>query len=636
MPATLLILILIGGYTLLGVVYLRLHNEISNVDFWYQIELGQKLTLASPATLADGLYPLGYPLVLRVAVQNGLDALRAGQTLAWFGGLLSVIALFGLVYRITNRPFVAFGACALLLTNVSFLRRTAFEGNDLLAAGLQVMALWLAWVMADQLQRREGLLLSAAAGVVIGFAYLVRYQSLIFLPVLVLLAILQPRRLLRRGFAVAGVLVLAFALTTLIQTVPSTLVHANPFYNTQAKNVWFGIYGGEDWVNNWGKVPDTISLRQVIALDPGAFFAHWWRAFSTFFWNLPLWTGIWRFAWLAGGVLLLFYRRLPLARRFVLLAALLLPVVATSMAWLGARTLLVPIVMQALLIALLAGFALDLAPPRAKTPAYVLMSLVFILGLIAPAQEAAAWIERPADDRATRVTSFLRSAGMTEATAVATNDPSLHAADEPARTRYSQTYWVDPAPADLDALLDQPAAAGWRYLVLDFANGLGESAALRQAVAGQVGRLAPLQLEGSPVIYCILPCLPDPIPDSFTFDNGMRLLAHSVTKSSDAAGVFLRWRAAGTIGESYKVSIRLLDGSGNLVGQVDGVPQLWTRPTNTWTPGEAIEDFYRVPAGKGFERVALAVYDASTGQQVVARDAAGQQLGPLIHLRNRE
>ena len=377
LPASLLVLMVIG-YTLLVFTFLRPHNAIANLDFWYHIELGRRLDMAQPATLTDGLYPLGYPAILRFAVQNHVDALRVGQALAWLGGLLSLVGLFVLSYRITREPFLALGGAVLLITNLRFLSTAGYEGNDLLAGGLQVIALWLAWEIADHGEWRACFSFALAAGVVAGLAYLVRYTALIMLPILLLLAILQRRGLWRRGLVLGGVLLAAFLLTTLVQTIPSALVHGNPFYNTQAKNVWFGIYGQRDWVNNWGKVWDSISLGEVLALGPRAFVTHWWREFLRFFWEMPLWTRFWHIAWITGGLFLLFYRRLPLVRRLLLLAALLVPTAVTAMAWLDPRFLLVPLVMQALIIVLLLDGGLSLTPSRTRLAVYLVLAAAFV------------------------------------------------------------------------------------------------------------------------------------------------------------------------------------------------------------------------------------------------------------------
>jgi len=54
--------------------------------------------------------------------------------------------------------------------------------------------------------------------------------------------------------------------------------------------------------------------------------------------------------------------------------------------------------------------------------------------------------------------------------------------------------------------------------------------------------------------------------------------------------VTLIWRAEATPSDSYHVFLHLLDPTGRIVAQSDGVPANWTRPTAGWLPGEYIAD----------------------------------------------
>src|SRR5207237_7396334 len=118
----------------------------------------------------------------------------------------------------------------------------------------------------------------------------------------------------RRSIAPMAVLVGTFALVTAIQTVPSTLLHAQPFYNWQPKNVWFGIYGQGDWVVKWHSVPDDVSLLSVFALDPAAFVTHWWTEFTHNFISQTLWPLPLHLAWIVGSAGILMDQRMLLQR----------------------------------------------------------------------------------------------------------------------------------------------------------------------------------------------------------------------------------------------------------------------------------------------------------------------------------
>ena len=56
--------------------------------------------------------------------------------------------------------------------------------------------------------------------------------------------------------------------------------------------------------------------------------------------------------------------------------------------------------------------------------------------------------------------------------------------------------------------------------------------------------------------------------------------------------VTLVWRAEATPDESYRVFVHLLDPTGRIVAQSDGIPAGWTRPTTGWIPGEIITDVH--------------------------------------------
>jgi hypothetical protein len=625
-----LLLLCIAIYTLLVTTYLRPRYGIANLDFWYHIELGQRLNWREPASLSDGLYPLGYPYLLRIAVEKGVDALRFGQFLSWLGGLFCLVACFGLIYGITHRASVAAAGVLLLVLNLNFLTHAVFEGNDLLAAGLQVLALWLLWLTASDRARSHDLLLAFVGGIVLGLAYLMRYTSLILFPCAVLYLLWRGRG--RRKLASAGLLVTGFVLTTLVQLMPSALVYHQPFHNLQAKNVWFGIYGQGDYVRNWGTVPDTISLTEVIGLNPTLFVRHWWDQFAQIFVSFRLWPPVLHVIWFLGVLAVLVDNRMHLADRMLVVLVLFLPIAVTAMAWLAPRFLLTSLVLEALVIALLIDRATTVVPGRARLP--VLLALVVTLSL-ASRPAFIHWFQSPIDDRARQVNTFLRDIGMQNPRQVTTNDPYLHATDLPGRTRYDQSYSAVAWPHSAAELLSHPIAANWRYLVLDFDRGFGDYSVFRPADPEVMARTVPLRLDESSAIYCIEPCFGEVVPDRVAFDNGMRLQGHSLQKSDRGLALILYWETDKMIDETYKVSVRLLDGAGKLVSQVDNVPQLWTRPTTTWEPGEVVSDFYYLPSDSrppSDYRIALLVYQDPSQLPVSGHDEIRDQSGLLIDL----
>ena len=71
---------------------------------------------------------------------------------------------------------------------------------------------------------------------------------------------------------------------------------------------------------------------------------------------------------------------------------------------------------------------------------------------------------------------------------------------------------------------------------------------------------------------------------------------------------------------SYRVFIHLIDENGNILGQVDGEPANWTRPTTGWAVGEYIIDEHQltIPTEVPSETLSLRVglYNVGTGERL--------------------
>lgn len=86
-----------------------------------------------------------------------------------------------------------------------------------------------------------------------------------------------------------------------------------------------------------------------------------------------------------------------------------------------------------------------------------------------------------------------------------------------------------------------------------------------------------------------------------------------------AVTVTLLWESAGAIPENYTVFVHLLDESGALVAQHDGVPLFGTRPTATWQPGERLLDRHElvIPGGWGGNgRFFIGLYHSETFERL--------------------
>jgi hypothetical protein len=87
------------------------------------------------------------------------------------------------------------------------------------------------------------------------------------------------------------------------------------------------------------------------------------------------------------------------------------------------------------------------------------------------------------------------------------------------------------------------------------------------------------------------------VPESLTvsdwiFGSKIRLAGYSVPNqpvdSGASISVRLAWQALDEILTPYRVFVHLLDDTGRLIAQSDGVPVDWTRPTPGWAVGEVV------------------------------------------------
>ncbi len=107
-------------------------------------------------------------------------------------------------------------------------------------------------------------------------------------------------------------------------------------------------------------------------------------------------------------------------------------------------------------------------------------------------------------------------------------------------------------------------------------------------------------------------------------------LSHALVPNRPFA-VTLSWRADRVPAADYQVFIHLLDAGGNIVGQTDGQPVHWTRPTSTWQPGEQITDRHALwvrNLSPGTYTLIAGLYLPATGDRLsTAAGASFVQLG---------
>jgi len=70
---------------------------------------------------------------------------------------------------------------------------------------------------------------------------------------------------------------------------------------------------------------------------------------------------------------------------------------------------------------------------------------------------------------------------------------------------------------------------------------------------------------------------------------------NSQVQPGNKVPITLVWQDQVPVSSDYHVFLHLMDAEGRLLGQSDGVPAAWTRPTSTWRAGEFIVDEHTIP-----------------------------------------
>ncbi len=95
-------------------------------------------------------------------------------------------------------------------------------------------------------------------------------------------------------------------------------------------------------------------------------------------------------------------------------------------------------------------------------------------------------------------------------------------------------------------------------------------------------------------------------------------------ESGRRVGITLYWKSLRRLSEDYRISLRLLDGTGRVLAQQDGMPVQDAYPTSRWRPGEIVVDtrYFRVPLGTvpGEYPLAVALYSDFSPDGVKAFD----------------
>jgi hypothetical protein len=600
----------------------------------------------------DGLYPLGYPLLLRLGVALGLDVLDTAFVISIFGGFLGLLGTFLLIRKITGSWELALFTEAILASTAHYLFFASLDSTDMLASGIMICS--LAILFSGGRQRRAAFW----SGVLAGLSYLIRYTGSlnILLCTLYLIGLSWARRVkpkqgrrAHRWWTIPAAFLLGAAVGAAPQLIASTLVKGNPFYTAQAHNLWFHVTGGDDYIFDWNAAPLDISLWEVVRTYPKQLVTHWLREFLG--------------AWTSQYVVVL---DTPFTQ--LMHAGLLFTVLATARLRHSVRVFLGTYVVGT--IALLSIIRLDKRFLITLMPLLVFAS-VYFLWTILPARIRARRVaipvrfpimilltlwsmnyplqfmsSNPRDRGTLEVSNTLHAAGMQSAGEVYMTHLRFHDVVDPWKRSFTPAFAVARSLDSYDDLLGLLKRHGHRFLIYDHDTGvlLYPDLEFLLSPESRPEGLAPVYMhpERKYVIYRVLGN-EAPQPMDVSWVNGIKLTGYEMYLSDDEPrsdnrhrlGVYLYWQATQPMFEMRKVFVHVIDANGQLVAQHDGVPALWTYPTSDWKVGEVVVDFHSVvfesPLSPGTYTVRVGLYASGPGRDAVV-DSSGAPVGDFVIL----
>ena len=104
-----------------------------------------------------------------------------------------------------------------------------------------------------------------------------------------------------------------------------------------------------------------------------------------------------------------------------------------------------------------------------------------------------------------------------------------------------------------------------------------------------------------------------------TWQNGIQLVGFNESMNDGSLEFEMIWQTGSLIETSYRVFIHVVDESGTILAQSDGVPAGWARPTTGWRPGEFISDQHQIElsADIDIKAVIVGLYDAGNGERLI-------------------
>ena len=642
---------------------------ISNLDYFPLVERALRLSFSSAAEWVNWLHPVGFSWLVRLGLQSGFDAARFGQALSILGGVLGLIGAYALGWAVSGSRAFALVGQLFTVPSDTYLFYGAREGNDMLAAGLQVLALGILSVglvksSAVSTQTMQESMRNArddvpAVGWVVGSAlaaglsYLIRYTGMITVAACMLLLItIALIRRKRQAWKMAGLYLAIVVIVTAIQWVPSWMVTGSPMSNDQGQNVWFYVYGKSDFLTQWNEAPQNITVLQVFQMNPGKFIRYWWKTFQAFWLSpqLTLLADPLKLFGMAGIVfMLLAGYAIRWSVRLLIAAFMVLHVGALSLIRLDPRYL----ILQVPLLTIGAVYLFwRILPQRWHFGKVVLpvQALACVVGLLLTLPAPLGFASTPSQVESNLITAsdVLHSAGMNSPSEVLSTHLQLQDLSSRSRTRFTQAFYQTLPHTSVEELLNAARQQQFRFLIYDREAGPKIYPMLTNLLRPEahLAGLTPIYVEPNRqfVIYRIEDAEKSTTQPMATLEHGLGLIDYEVHASQPVTGtgrdrdvgVTLRWQTDRVQTVSYKVFVHIVDEAGQLLAQDDSIPAQWLYPVTDWKPGEPVSDFHLIRL-RGIDpdkpyTVIVGLYDGNTGQRLKRLDAHEQVVDDKVIL----
>lgn len=192
-------------------------------------------------------------------------------------------------------------------------------------------------------------------------------------------------------------------------------------------------------------------------------------------------------------------------------------------------------------------------------------------------------------------------------------------------TLYPSELWSDGAQVRQSHTLNIPktiAAPGLYWVRVGLVDGDGERVQ-RSDSEGEGVSLGPWRVRQRR--------RPAALPGAadYTLGESIALQGYAIERQADRLTLTLAWEAKTVPPADYKVFVHMVDESGTIVAQHDGIPKEGDYPTSWWRDGDWIHDTHTLDLPtdwQGAVKFYVGMYDPQTDTRVPAYDQHGQRL----------